>query len=133
MKSPPNSPPSRGERGETRGRSHNIKPIGSGHSTKSGQSSGASQSFGGIIRGNAVGNTPNIGDFESMEVTSEPVEITLMASVNLWHSEKPPTTLEIDQNSIIGVEIPYVDTLAPLLQHVARCCSPLQSKSLNVK
>jgi hypothetical protein len=39
------------------GSSRHAKPI---------QSSGASRAYGGIIRGKALGNTPNIGDFDSV-------------------------------------------------------------------
>jgi hypothetical protein len=48
------------------GHRHDIKAVGSPRHAKPIQSSGASRAYGGIIRGKALGNIPNIGDFESV-------------------------------------------------------------------
>ena len=64
----PNSLPS------LHGHVHDIKAIGSSHHSQPVMPSGASRAFGGVFQGNALGNAPNIGDFETIEL-HQPVEV----------------------------------------------------------
>ena len=131
MKGPPHSPPSRGAGGDVCRRPRNVKAIGSSHSAKPIPASGASRPYGGIIRGKALGNAANIGDLELAEMTTDFVEV-IVGSVDLFISKEAPTSLEAGRDSNILVQTPYEDTLAPFLKHVARCYSPLRSKSFKV-
>ena len=47
-----------------RGRAHTVKAVGSSSGSKVVRSSGASKPYGATIHGRALGNTPNIGDFD---------------------------------------------------------------------
>jgi len=101
-----------------RGRACDIKAVGSSH-----QSSGASRTHGGFIRGNALGNAPNIGDFDSIDVPSPFVDVE--GIVNIFASNTRPTTIDIDKTAMIAVIVPFEECLAPLLQSVARYYSPM--------
>ncbi|PPQ88061.1 hypothetical protein CVT25_013640, partial [Psilocybe cyanescens] len=84
---------------------------------------GASKSFGGILRGNAVGNVSNIGDWDLCN--KSPDHIELDATVNLFVSMDQPTSLNIDESAIMSVQLPYEEKLASVLTGVARCYSPV--------
>ena len=45
--------------------------------------------------------------------------------VNIFASNTRPTTIDIDETAIIAVIVPFEERLAPLLQSVARYCSPM--------
>jgi hypothetical protein len=117
-----------------RGRARNVKAIGSFHSQptnlKSGLSSGASRTYGGVIGGKALGNVPNIGDFNSTDVNSQFVDVE--GTVNLFPSNTRPTTLDVDETAIIAVTIPFEKALSPLLQQVAKYYSPLSDNNERV-
>ena len=110
-----------------RGRAHDIKAIGSSrHNTQSIRSSGASRAHGGILRGKALENNPNVGDFDSVDVNSQSVDVE--AIVNIFPSNTRPTTIDIEETAVIAVVIPFEGALAPLLQHVAKYYSPISGR-----
>lgn len=123
MHSPPHAAPSQ------RGRGRDIKAIGgSSRHSKPIQSSGASRAYGGIIRGSALGNAPNIGDFESVSVAPQFVDVE--GTVNIFPSNDRPTTLDIDETAVIAVTMPFEEGLAPLLQYVAKYYSPISGRCI---
>jgi hypothetical protein len=117
MHSPPHASSSQ------RGRARDIKAVGSSRQAKPIQSSGASRAYGGIIRGKALGNVPNIGDFDSVD--PDPQFVDVEATVNIFPSNTWPTTIDIDQMAVIAVIIPFEEDLASLLQQVAKYYSPI--------
>ncbi|KAF8951729.1 hypothetical protein BDZ97DRAFT_1909735 [Flammula alnicola] len=123
MYSPP-PPPSQ------RGRAHDVKAIGGLRHYQPTKSSGASRAYGGLFRGKALGNAPNIGDFESVNVHPQSVDVE--GTVNIFPSNTRPTTLDIDETAIIAVTIPFEEALAPLLQHVAKYYSPISDNNERV-
>jgi hypothetical protein len=124
MHSPPHAAPSQ------RGRARDVKAIGSSRHSKPILSSGASRAHGGIIRGKALGNAPNIGDFNLDDVAPEFVD--LQGTVNIFPSNTRPTTIEIDDTAIIAVVIPFQQELAPLLQYVAKYYSPIAGRLYSI-
>lgn len=126
MHSPPHVPHHASQRGRTR----NIKAIGSFHHSQPAKSSGASRTYGGVIRGRALGNVPNVGDFGSTDVNSQFIDVE--GTVNLFPSNTHPTTMDIDETALIAVTIPFEEALAPLLQQVAKYYSPLLDNNLRV-
>ncbi len=109
-----------------RGRARIVKPIGSSSRPQPVKSSGASKPFGATIGGRALGNAPNIGDFDLAEDDSPFIDIE--GTVNLFASNARPTTLDIDETAVIAVTIPYEGELGPLLQHIAKYYSPMSGK-----
>ena len=120
MHSPPHALPSQ------RGRAPNVKPIGGSSCSQLVKSSGASKAYGATIGGRALGNTPNIGDFDAVE--DDPPSIDIEGTVNLFLSNTRPTTLDIDETAVIAVNIPFEGALAPLLQCIAKYYSPMASR-----
>jgi hypothetical protein len=120
MHSPPHAQPSQ------RGRAHNVKAIGSSSRSQLAKSSGASKPYGATIGGRALGNTPNIGDFDLFEDDSSSINVE--GTVNLFPSNTQPTTLDIDETAVIAVTIPFEGDLAPLLQCVAKYYSPMSGR-----
>ena len=98
-----------------------IKPI---------QSSGASQSYGGIIRRKALGNTPNIGDFDSVELAPQFVDVD--ATVNIFPSNTCPTTINVDETAIMAVIVPFEEDLASLIKSVAKYYSPMSGRQFKL-
>src|SRR6266540_935976 len=88
---------------------------------------GSSRSTGGILRGHALGNTPNIGDpFEDMEPDVKPLA---RGQINVIIVQQPPGDLIIENpTSHLKVISPCYETLAPLLKKVAKSYSPVCSK-----
>ena len=88
---------------------------------------GSSRSTGGILRGCALGNTPNIGDpFEDMEPDVKPLA---HGRINVTIVQQPPGDLIIENPiSHLKVMSPCYETLAPLLKKVAKSYSPVCSK-----
>jgi hypothetical protein len=117
MHSPPHASSSQ------QGRARDIKAVGSSRQAKPIQSSGASRAYGGIIRGKALGNVPNIGDFDSVD--PDPQFVDVEATVNIFPSNTQPTTIDIDQMAVIAVIIPFEEDLASLLQQVVKYYSPI--------
>jgi len=122
MHSPPHAPPSQ------RGRARNVKAIGSSSRSQPAKSSGASRAYGATIGGKALGNTPNIGDFDSGD--DDMLSVNVEGTVNLFPSNTRPTTMDIDETAVIGVTIPYEGDLAHLLQSVAKYYSPMSGMYL---
>ena len=120
MHSPPHAQPS------GRGRGRNVKPIGSSSRSQTVKSSGASRPYGGTIGGKAVGNAPNIADFNAAEDDSSSINVE--GTVNLFPSSTRPTTLDIDETAVIAVTIPFEGDLAPLLKHIAKYYSSMSGK-----
>lgn len=85
-----------------------------------------SRAHGGILRGKALGNNPNVGDFDSVDVNSQSVDVE--AIVNIFPSNTRPTTIDIEETAVIAVVIPFEGALAPLLQHVAKYYSPISGR-----
>ena len=110
-----------------RGRARNVKAIGSFSRSQPAKSSGASKSYGGDIGGRALGNVPNIGDFDSTDVNSQSVDVE--GTVNIFPSDIRPTTMDIDETAVIAVIVPFEESLAHLLQHVAKYYSPLSDRN----
>ena len=113
-----------------RGRARNVKSIGSFNHSQPVKSSGASRTYGGVIGNRALGNAPNIGDFDSMNVNSQFVDVE--GTVNLFPSNMHPTTMDIDETAVIAVIIPFEEALAPLLQQVVKYYSPLRDNNARV-
>ena len=109
------------------GRARIVKAIVSFHLSQPGESSGASRTYGGVICGRALGNVPNIGDFDSMDISSQFVDI--QGTVNLFPSDTRPTTMDIDETAVIAVVIPFEKALAPLLHQVAKYYFPLSDNN----
>ena len=99
------------------GSSRHAKPI---------ESTGASRTYGGIIHGKALGNAPNIGDFDLADPAPEFVDID--ATVNIFSSNTHPTTIDVDETAIMAVVIPFEEDLASLLKGVAKYYSPLSGR-----
>lgn len=90
---------------------------------------GSSRATGGLTRGQAFGNAPNFGD---MDVSNAPVDQFLPGgSVNLTIVTEPPRSMIVeDTSSILQVSTLCHPTMGPVLKHIARAYSPLQSKSI---
>jgi len=102
-----------------RGCTHDVKAVGGlFHHAKPIQSSGASRAYGGIIRGKALGNAPNIGDFDLVDPSPQFVDVD--AIVNIFPSNTCPTTIDVDEMPVIAVIIPFEEDLAFLLKSVAK-------------
>ena len=88
---------------------------------------GSSRLTGGILRGHALGNTPNIGDsFEDMEPDIKPLA---RGWINVTIVQQPPGDLIIENpTSHLKVMLPCYGTMAPLLKKVAKSYSPVRSK-----
>jgi len=113
--------------GSQHGHGRDIKAVGSSSChTKPIESTGASRAYGGIIRGKALGNAPNIGDFDSADPASEFVDID--ATVNIFPSNTHPTTIDVDETPIMAVVMPFEEDLASLLKGVAKYYSPLSGR-----
>ena len=119
MHSPPHGQSSQ------RGRARTIKAVGSSSGSQVVRSSGASKPYGATIRGRALGNAPNIGDFD---MADDDAPIDLEGTVNIFPSNTRPTTIDIDETAVIAVTIPFEGALAPLLQHVVKYYSPMSGK-----
>lgn len=121
MHSPPHGQSSQ------RGRARIVKAIGSSSGSQLVRSSGASKAYGATIRGKALGNAPNIGDFDA---AGDDTSIDIEGTVNLFPSDTRPTTIDIDETAVIAVTIPFEGALAPLLQRVVKYYSPMSGKYL---
>lgn len=90
---------------------------------------GSSRSTGGILRGNALGNAPNIGDlFDAMPQDVQPLS---RGRVNVTIVQQPPSNIVVENpTSHLKVNSPCYETLGPLLKKVARSYSPVRSKCL---
>ena len=119
MHSPPHAQSSQ------QGCARTVKAIGSSGSSQFVRSSGASKPYGATIHGRALGNTPNIGDFDE---AGDDTPIDVEGTVNLFPSNTQPTTIDIDETAVIAVTIPFEGALAPLLQHVSKYYSPMSGK-----
>jgi hypothetical protein len=108
-----------------RGRGRTVKAIGSLSGSQLARSSGASKPYGATIRGRALGNAPNIGDFNAIDGDT-PVDVE--GTVNLFPSNTRPTTVDIDETAVIAVTIPFEGALAPLLQHIVKYYSSMSGK-----
>jgi hypothetical protein len=118
MHSPPHASASQ------RGRARDVKAVGSSsRHAKSAQSSGASRAYGGIIRGKALGNAPNIGDFDLVEPDHQFVNVE--GTVNILPSNTRPTTIDIDETAVIAAIIPFEEDLASLLHSVSKYYSSM--------
>jgi len=110
-----------------RGRARDVKAVGgSSRHAKPIQSSGASRAYGGIIRGKALGNAPNIGDFDLVDPALEFVDVD--ATVNIFSSNTRPTTIDVDETAVMAVIMPFEEDLASLLKGVAKYHSPLSGR-----
>src|SRR6266511_339746 len=81
---------------------------------------------GGILGGKALGNVQNIGDFDSVDANPQSVDVE--GTINIFLSNSRPTTMDIDETAVIAVTIPFEDSLAPLLSHVAKYYSPISGR-----
>ncbi len=88
---------------------------------------GSSRSTGGILRGRALGNAPNIGDpFDDVQQDVKPLS---RGRVNVTIVQHPPGDLVIENpTSHLKVMSPCYETLGPLLKKVAKSYSPVRSK-----
>ncbi|EDR13066.1 uncharacterized protein LACBIDRAFT_322487 [Laccaria bicolor S238N-H82] len=120
MHSPPHGQSSQ------RGRARIVKAIGGSSGSQLVRSSGASKPYGATIRGRALGNAPNIGDFDA---AGDDTSIDIEGTVNLFPSDTRPTTVDIYETAVIAVTIPFEGALAPLLQHVAKYYSPMSDNN----
>jgi hypothetical protein len=111
-----------------RGRAHTVKAIGNSSGSQLARSSGASKPYGATIRGRALGNAPNIGDFNAVD---DNTSIDIEGTVNLFPSNTRPTTVDIDETAVIAVTIPFEGSLAPLLQRIVKYYSPMSGKHFN--
>jgi len=88
---------------------------------------GSSRSTGGILRGNALENAPNIGD--PYDGTHEDVRALPCGHINVTIMQQPPTDIIIEiPTSHLKVMSPCHETLGPLLKKVARSYSPVRSQ-----
>jgi hypothetical protein len=108
-----------------RGRARTVKAIGNTSGSQLARSSGASKPYGATIRGRALGNAPNFGDFEPVD---DSPSIDIEATVNLFPSNTRPTTIDIDDTAVIAVTVPFEGALAPLLQRIVKYYSPMSGK-----
>jgi hypothetical protein len=114
-----------------RGRARDVKAVGgSSRHAKPIQSSGASRAYGGIIRGKALGNAPNIGDFDSVDPAPEFVDVD--ATVNIFPSNTRPITIDVDETAVIAVIIPFEEDLALLLKSVAKYYSSMSGRQFKL-
>ena len=88
---------------------------------------GSSRSTGGILRGRALGNAPNIGDlFETMPQDVQPLP---RGRINVTIVQQPPSDVIIENpTSHLKVVSPCYETLGPLLKKVAKSYSPVRRK-----
>jgi hypothetical protein len=113
------------------GRAHDIKAVsGSSCHAKPIQSSGASRAYGGIIHSKALGNAPNIGDFDSVDPAPEFVDVD--ATVNIFPSNTRPITIDVDETAVIAVIIPFEEDLALLLKSVAKYYSSMSGRQFKL-
>ena len=89
---------------------------------------GSSRSTGGILRGRALGNAPNIGDpFD----TQQEVRPLPRGRINIMIVQQPPGDVVIENpTSHLKVLSPCYETFAPLMKKVAKSYSPVRSKCL---
>ena len=89
---------------------------------------GSSHSTGGILRGCALGNAPNIGDpFD----TQQEVRPLPRGRINITIVQQPPGDVVIENpTSHLKVLSPCYETFAPLMKKVAKSYSPVRSKCL---
>ncbi|KIJ99615.1 hypothetical protein K443DRAFT_8259 [Laccaria amethystina LaAM-08-1] len=109
-----------------RGRAHTVKAIGNTSGSQLARSSGASKPYGATIRGRALGNAPNFGDFEPVD---DSPSIDIEATVNLFPSNTRPTTIDIDDTAVIAVTVPFEGALVPLLQRIVKYYSPMSDNN----
>jgi hypothetical protein len=90
---------------------------------------GSSRSTGGVIRGRAVGNAPNIGDpFDDMQQEVRPLP---RGRINITITQQPPGDVVIENpTSHLKVLSPCYETFAPLMKKVAKSYSPVCSEYL---
>lgn len=114
-----------------RGRARDVKAVGGlSRHAKPIQSSGASRAYGGIIRGKALGNAPNIGDFDLVDPAPQFVDVD--ATVNIFPSNTRPTTIDVDEMPVIAVVIPFEEDLAFLLKSVAKYYSLMSGRQFKL-
>ena len=112
------------------GHTHDIKAVGgSSHHTKPIQSSGAFRD-GGIIHSKALGNAPNIGDFDLVDPAPQFVDVD--ATVNIFPSNTRPTTIDVDEMPVIAVVVPFEEDLAFLLKSVAKYYSSMSGRQFKL-
>jgi hypothetical protein len=89
---------------------------------------GSSRSFGGFSRGHALGNVHNFGD-PILEFSNAVEHIIPQGHVDLAIVYQPPRTLSVDETSpVIKVSAPCYGSMKPLLQHIKRSYSPIESR-----
>ena len=114
-----------------RGRARDVKAVGgSSRHAKPIQSSGASRAYGGIIHSKALGNAPNIGDFDLVDPAPQFVDVD--ATVNIFPSNTRPTTIDVDEMPVIAVVIPFEEDLAFLLKSVAKYYSSMSGRQFKL-
>jgi hypothetical protein len=88
---------------------------------------GSSRSAGGVLRGRALGNAPNIGDpFDTMPQDIQPLP---RGRINVTIVKQPPSDVIVENpTSHLKVMSPCYETLGPLLKKVAKSYSPVRSK-----
>ena len=90
---------------------------------------GSSCSTGGILRGRAFGNAPNIGD--PFGDTQQEVRPLPRGRINITIVQQPPGDVVIENpTSHLKVLSPCYETFAPLMKKVAKSYSPVRSKYL---
>jgi len=70
--------------------------------------------YGGTLCGRAAGNVINFRDFEMNNPMSQP---TIQGSVQLFVSNGPSTTLDVNSSALISVSSPCFPTMGPLLEY----------------
>jgi len=90
---------------------------------------GSSHSMGGILRGHALGNAPNIGDpFNDMQQEVRPLP---QGHINITIVQQPPGDVVIENpTSHLRVVSPCHETFALLTEKVTKSYSPVCSKCL---
>ncbi|KAF8885043.1 hypothetical protein BD779DRAFT_1442756 [Infundibulicybe gibba] len=80
---------------------------------------GASRTVGGILRGKALGNTPNLGDYSEMDPQGK---------VRVYLSNTDPAEVDhTEMRSSFSMNHPVVSNVAPVLQALDGRYSPIRS------
>ena len=95
---------------------------------------GSSRISGGFIRGRAQGNVPNHADFATTSLDlANPVLVEVKGEVFLYLTDLYPRDVKFDVlkgESDLVVMVKVVETMAPILERVARKCSIIKGSCI---
>lgn len=90
---------------------------------------GASRTTGGIFRGRAYGNNPNIADLDAQDDSLIP----LIGKIYLYTTANDPTTWDFTtMKHRIAIKHQVTSSLATILKEIGDRHSPVRSKSISI-